>query len=198
MSAARLILLPLFMIDVATLAQILVAPAAEKLPILLMTATKLGDASVVYATPLTGLPTIGLRQDRGSHIVLAAEEKTPQESVVKSVDSKTGGEEPTQETNEKSAPVPAAPKVLPREKGTSTSRLAQPSTAKKPNTPVLRLEEQKPSAEKSPSVLQMLEGHEPELLGAAAIALAFFFIGWICGGHYYLRRDRRQRTKLRF
>ena len=198
MSAAGLILLPLFMIDVATLAQILVAPAAEKLPTSSMATTKLGDANIVYATPLMGLPAIGLRQDRGSQLVLAAEEKSSQESVAESVDSKTGSEEPTKETNEKSVPVPAAPKALPREKGTTSSRVAQPSTAKKPNTPVLKLEEQKPSAEKSPSILQMLEGHEPELLGAAAIALAFFFIGWICGGNYYVRRDRRQRTKLRF
>jgi hypothetical protein len=52
--------------------------------------------------------------------------------------------------------------------------------------------------EKSPSILQMLEGHETELMVAAAFAAAFFFIGWICGGNYYLRRDRRRRTKIRF
>jgi uncharacterized membrane protein len=32
----------------------------------------------------------------------------------------------------------------------------------------------------------------------AAIAIVFFLIGWICGGHYYLRRDRARRTRLRF
>jgi hypothetical protein len=58
-------------------------------------------------------------------------------------------------------------------------------------------------AEKSPaeppaSIMKMLEGRERELLAAAAIAAAFFVIGWICGGNYYLRRDRRRRTKLRF
>lgn len=46
--------------------------------------------------------------------------------------------------------------------------------------------------------MQMLEGHETELMIAAAIAVAFFLIGWICGGHYYLRRDRMQRRKIRF
>src|SRR5262245_13261699 len=51
---------------------------------------------------------------------------------------------------------------------------------------------------KSPSILQMLEGHETELIFGGAIAVAFFFIGWICGGNYYLRRDRLQRRKIRF
>ncbi len=29
-------------------------------------------------------------------------------------------------------------------------------------------------------------------------ALCFFILGWICGGNYYLRRDRLKRTKLHF
>jgi hypothetical protein len=59
------------------------------------------------------------------------------------------------------------------------------------------LERKMPPA-KSLSILQMLEGHETELIVATIIAVAFFFIGWICGGNYYLRRDRRRRTKIRF
>ncbi len=55
-----------------------------------------------------------------------------------------------------------------------------------------------PAAKPPASIMQMLEGRERELLFAAAIAAAFFAIGWICGGHYYLRRDRYRRTKLRF
>jgi hypothetical protein len=54
------------------------------------------------------------------------------------------------------------------------------------------------AAEKSPSILQMLEGHENEIVIAAAVAAAFFFVGWICGGNYYLRRDRKRRNKIRF
>ena len=45
--------------------------------------------------------------------------------------------------------------------------------------------------------MEMVEGHETELLVAAAIAVAFFSVGWVCGGNYYLRRDRRRRTQLR-
>jgi hypothetical protein len=53
-------------------------------------------------------------------------------------------------------------------------------------------------ASKSPSIVQMLEGHEHELMIGAVLAVVVFFIGWICGGNYYLRRDRRQRSKIRF
>lgn len=58
-------------------------------------------------------------------------------------------------------------------------------------------EQEKNSPGKSPSILEMLEGHERELIIAMTIAGGFFFLGWICGGNYYLRRDRRRRTKIR-
>jgi hypothetical protein len=62
------------------------------------------------------------------------------------------------------------------------------SLAKEPNLP----------AEKSPSIIQMLEGRESDLLVWLSIAVVFFMIGWIFGGNYYLRRDRVRRRKLRF
>ena len=62
------------------------------------------------------------------------------------------------------------------------------SPAKEPNIP----------AEKSPSIIQMLEGRESDLLVWLSIAVVFFMIGWILGGNYYLRRDRVRRRKLRF
>jgi hypothetical protein len=51
---------------------------------------------------------------------------------------------------------------------------------------------------KSPPLIHLLEGREGDIVLWLAIAVAFFFIGWICGGNYYLRRDRFRRTKLRF
>jgi len=51
---------------------------------------------------------------------------------------------------------------------------------------------------KSPALIHLLEGREGDMILWLAIAVAFFFIGWICGGNYYLRRDRLRRTKLRF
>jgi hypothetical protein len=54
------------------------------------------------------------------------------------------------------------------------------------------------SGEKSPSVIQMLEGREKDLVLWASIAVGAFIIGWILGGNYYLRRDRARSRKLRF
>lgn len=62
------------------------------------------------------------------------------------------------------------------------------SPPKEPNLP----------AEKSPSIIQMLEGRESDLLVWLAIAVVFFMVGWILGGNYYLRRDRVRRRRLRF
>ena len=53
-------------------------------------------------------------------------------------------------------------------------------------------------AEKSPSIIQMLEGREHDLMIWVSIAAVAFAIGWILGGNYYLRRDRARSKKLRF
>ena len=103
----------------------------------------------------------------------------------------TESKEPTKKADSTSAKIPAPPTGKPKGAGPSSKA---PSPAKSVDKP----QEENNLPEKSPSVLQMLEGHERELMIAAAIAAAFFFIGWICGGHYYLRRDRRRRTKIRF
>lgn len=66
------------------------------------------------------------------------------------------------------------------------------------STPTAPSVEQKIPSEKSPSVIQMLEGHEEDLVIWASIAVVFFAIGWIWGGNYYLRRDRARSRKLRF
>ena len=59
-------------------------------------------------------------------------------------------------------------------------------------------ENQKVADDRAPSVLQLLEGREGDMQLWAAIAVAFFIIGWICGGNYYLRRERRRRGRLSF
>jgi hypothetical protein len=81
--------------------------------------------------------------------------------------------------------------------GTPTAQRSKPSAAKPPAAPVAP-EEQSAATGKSPSILQMLEGHEKEIMIATAVVAAFFFVGWICGGNYYLRRDRKRRNKIRF
>jgi hypothetical protein len=51
---------------------------------------------------------------------------------------------------------------------------------------------------KAPSVLEMLEGREPDMVLWLAIAVAFFFLGWIVGAIYARRRERSRRSRLRF
>lgn len=77
----------------------------------------------------------------------------------------------------------------------------KPSKAPSANNPPAAIKPpaaQKMPPNKSPSILQMLEGHERELWIGVSIAAVFFFIGWISGGNYYVRRERRRRTKLSF
>jgi len=64
--------------------------------------------------------------------------------------------------------------------------------------PVARVEQPKAAEAKSQSILQMLEGHESEVKIGLIIAAIAFALGWLCGGGYYARRERKSRHKLRF
>jgi hypothetical protein len=137
----------------------------------------------------------------------AAQKESVRQSLLKFVDEATAQTtdadsskvpEGSKESTQKTAPTaPAKPQPPPGVKAKTPESRPKTSSPAKSTTPVDTSQEQK-SAAKSPSILQMLEGHETELMIAAAIAATFFLIGWICGGHYSLRRDRRRRTKIRF
>lgn len=88
--------------------------------------------------------------------------------------------------------IPAKSAEAPRATGKAVTAHKQPVAA------IESAEKENAAAEPPASIMKMLEGRERELLAAMAIAAAFFAIGWILGGNYYLRRDRRRRTKLRF
>jgi hypothetical protein len=94
--------------------------------------------------------------------------------------------EPIKET----APAVAAPPPVPSP--------VEPTKVAPPPAPKPKVEPPKPAEAKSQSVLQMLEGHESEVKIGLIIAAIFFGIGWLCGGAYYTRRERRSRHKLRF
>ena len=64
--------------------------------------------------------------------------------------------------------------------------------------PIGREEPQHDSQAKSQSILQMIEGHESEVKYGLIIVATTFVLGWLCGGAYYARRERRARHKLRF
>ncbi|MGH7827098.1 MAG: hypothetical protein ACREQ7_18230 [Candidatus Binatia bacterium] len=74
---------------------------------------------------------------------------------------------------------------------------ARASPAKASAIAVTPDEEAAPSVKPS-SLIQMLEGREDKLALWVGIAISFFIIGWICGGNFYLRRDRRRSRKLTF
>jgi hypothetical protein len=59
-------------------------------------------------------------------------------------------------------------------------------------------EEQTPAVPKPSSLLQLLERRKDGLFLWAGIAVTSFIIGWICGGNFYLRRERKRSRKLRF
>jgi hypothetical protein len=48
------------------------------------------------------------------------------------------------------------------------------------------------------SLIRVLEEREDELMLWLTIAITFFIVGWICGGNFYLRRERKRSRKLRF
>lgn len=60
-----------------------------------------------------------------------------------------------------------------------------------------RVEWKTPKAEPQP-LIEALGGRGWEIFWWLGLAVCVFFLGWICGGNYYLRRDRIKRTKLRF
>ena len=106
----------------------------------------------------------------------------------------------SQDTDVKAADTPRHPApVVPPRVASSPPKSQSPA----PAIPSAVQNDSSASAEKSssasaPSLMQLLEGRERDMVLWLTIAVAFFLIGWICGGNYYLRRDRIRRTKLRF
>ena len=189
MSAARLIPLASFVVNIMMLGQVLPASAAEK-------------RTVVFAAPTVGLfppgdsspaGTIAARLtfDESTYFVLAAAEEPTQSAAIVSSESKAK----TVDVNVNEKSTVKAVESPARAAGRSD---IAPQPQSKSIVPIQNMQKEKALPEKPRSIMQMLEGHETELLVAAAIAVAFFSVGWVCGGNYYLRRDRRRRTQLRF
>jgi len=55
----------------------------------------------------------------------------------------------------------------------------------------------KPPEAQAPSLLEILEAHEAEVKIALLVAAVAFVLGWICGGLYSVRRERKHRRRLR-
>jgi uncharacterized protein YgiM (DUF1202 family) len=115
---------------------------------------------------------------------------------------KFGGEAPSAQTpqsavkNKNDKTAKASSRMVGTSPQVATGDTVKASKSK--SSVVAASKESDAPASKSPSIVQMLEGREHDLMIGAVLAVVFFFIGWICGGSYYLRRDRRQRSKIRF
>ena len=178
MSAARPISLPLIVLDLFTLAQMLRAQETQQMSP--MALAVLGSfavgmrwpTEVVFAeTPARDRDSSGKDSNRGS---------VESERASASAELDTSGAKPAGSGSGKQAESP----------------VSRSSSFAASNLPLTASQQQVPSL-KSASIFQMLDGPELELLVAAVLALSFFVIGWVCGGNYYLRRDRRPRSKIR-
>jgi hypothetical protein len=200
MPTARLHPLPLLVVDFFVLTQVLAAGKVSDDFFMLILDSNIPRVATGAASLASG-PGDVLLFNAVPGLVLAAEEKSGEPLGSDSGDSKSragGLKTPKTEKPDAVSPAVKTPPAAKGVKGAVTERVPESRAPVKPAAPERKLQEPEVPAEKSPSILQMLEGHETELLVAVAIALAFFVIGWICGGNYYVRRDRRRRTKLRF
>jgi uncharacterized membrane protein len=81
-------------------------------------------------------------------------------------------------------------------------KIAQPALPsapqRQPSAAAPKSDERRTSNNKAPSLIELLNGREGDMMIWAGIAIVFFLIGWVFGGHYYVRRDRTRRTRLRF
>jgi len=83
--------------------------------------------------------------------------------------------------------APAGPVIAKTEKAPSGAAGAAPA----------QVTGAEPVDGKSPSILQLLEVHEKEVKVALVVAGGAFVLGWICGGMYSVRRERKYRRRLR-
>lgn len=103
------------------------------------------------------------------------------------------------EPNEPAKDAPVAPTTKQKTRGPAKP-MSKPQKEPPPaelTTPIASAAPPKNLETKSPSVLQMIEGSETELTIGLAIAGIAFALGWLCGGSYYLRRERKSLRKLR-
>jgi hypothetical protein len=124
-----------------------------------------------------------------------SQQPAPPGSTQKPLAAKT--KEPAKNGAATSAPTPSNPTPAEVVPAPPIAPPAPPRKVAVPTVTATRVEPPKTADSKSPSILQMIEGHETELKIAFLIAGIAFLLGWLCGGSYYLRRERKSWRKLR-
>lgn len=106
-------------------------------------------------------------------------------------------------TDGASAPAPPAEKASTAVSASAPTPVApplslEPVKSEKALAPVVSLPVRvKAPEQQAPSLLQILEAHEAEVKIGLIVAAVAFVLGWICGGLYAVRRERRSRRRLR-
>jgi hypothetical protein len=113
---------------------------------------------------------------------------SPTQKSAANIEVKKTAKQPAVSTPASSAPASTTSAPM---QAVPTPVTKAPSAAAQPAAP-------KAAAAKPQSILQMIEGHEAEFKIGVLIAVGSFVLGWICGGSYYVRRERKRRGKLRF
>lgn len=90
-----------------------------------------------------------------------------------------------------------ATKEINETKPTTARPTREEGGAELPSASAPHLARRMPEVQPLP-VSKVLEGRKWEVLGWLGAAFCIFVLGWICGGNYYLRRDRIKRTKIHF
>ena len=186
-----------------------------------LAAEAIGQKTTVYGTP-----TANLRAGAGVEHELKLTLKEGDEVTIEKVEgdwflvSAADGQKGYIHKNllkpmENLAPVP--PQVAPvsaqkaanstataAAQGSSVGQSVPPTLAKPEKSPPaaeipvpLEVARVKPADGKSPSLLQLLEAHEAEAKIALVVAGVAFVLGWVCGGLYSVRRERKHRRRLR-
>ena len=87
--------------------------------------------------------------------------------------------------------------------GSGAAQTAAPAIAISEKSPAaatsapLEVARAKPTDGQAPSLLRLLEAHEAEVKIALVVAGVAFVLGWVCGGFYSVRRERKHRRRLR-
>jgi hypothetical protein len=113
---------------------------------------------------------------------------SPVQKSATNIEVKETSKQPSVSTSATAAPAPSTSAPT---QSVPSSVIKAPPSAAQPAAP-------KAAAAKPQSILQMIEGHETEFKIGVLIAVGSFVLGWICGGSYYVRRERKRRGKLRF
>jgi hypothetical protein len=92
----------------------------------------------------------------------------------------------------------------PAAQGSGAAQTPAPTVAKSEKSPPVaataapvEVARAKPTDGKSPSLLQLLGAHEAEVKIALVVGGVAFVLGWVCGGLYSVRRERKYRRRLR-